>query len=74
MICIAKRKLGKGLYVEENTFGGKLRKERISNNLTQEELAIALGVTKSVISNWERSLYNPSKEHLSTLQSILPNI
>ena len=71
---MAKRKLGKGSYVEENTFGARLRTARLEANITQQELAEALGVTKSVISNWERSFYNPRNTHKFALLQIFPQL
>jgi transcriptional regulator with XRE-family HTH domain len=74
VIYLPKRKLGKGSYVEENTFGAKLRSARIEANITQQELAEALGVTKSVISNWERSFYKPRNTHRFALLQLFPEL
>ena len=45
----------------------QLRKER---NITQEELAQLVGVTKERIVNWESGLGLPSKSQIKTLASV----
>ena len=45
-------------------FGNKLKELRTQNGLTQQQLATQLGVTKSVISFYERQERTPSPEVL----------
>ena len=45
-------------------FGNKLKELRMQNGLTQQQLATQLGVTKSVISFYERQARTPSPEVL----------
>lgn len=45
-------------------FGNKLKELRMQNGLTQQQLATQLGVTKSVISFYERQERTPSPEVL----------
>ena len=45
-------------------FGNKLKELRMQNGLTQQQLATQLGVTKSVISFYERKDRTPSPELL----------
>lgn len=42
---------------------------RINSGLSQEELAEHINVTKSTISQWERSLFYPKHKHINTLSS-----
>ena len=51
-------------------FGKKLKKLRIENGLTQQQLAARLGVSKSVISYYELQERIPSPDVLSKLASI----
>lgn len=53
-----------------------IRNYRIFRGITQEQLAEALGRTKSVISNWERGVNSPdldSCEKMCRLFSVSPN-
>ncbi|WP_429949324.1 hypothetical protein IGJ55_002131 [Enterococcus sp. AZ170] len=45
--------------MEENVIGSQIQKLRSSRNLTQEELAEKIGVSKQTISNWETGLKSP---------------
>lgn len=49
------------------TFGEKLKKLRISNKLTQEELADKIFVTRTAISKWETDKGFPNMESLKML-------
>ncbi len=51
--------------------GDKIRRLRVKNSLTQEELADRSGVTKGFISQLERDLTSPS---ISTLEDILDGL
>ena len=51
-------------------FGNKLKELRMKNGLTQQQLATQLGVTKSVISFYERQERTPSPEVLRKMAAI----
>ncbi len=51
-------------------FGDKLKTLRIQNNMTQEQLAHRLGLTKSVISAYETGARMPSYDILITISRI----
>lgn len=52
------------------TFGEKLKKLRISNNLTQEELAEKIFVTRTAVSKWETDKGYPSIDSLKELSHL----
>ena len=43
-----------------NRFGEKLKELRLENNLSQKDLAIKIGVGKSIISSWELGQNQPT--------------
>lgn len=51
-------------------FGDRLKTLRTQKNLTQQQLADRLGLTKSVISAYETQLHRPSYETLVQLSRI----
>lgn len=51
-------------------FGNKLKELRMQNGLTQQQLATQLGVTKSVISFYERQERTPSPEVLRKIAAV----
>ncbi len=51
-------------------FGGKLKALRVQANLTQQQLADKIGVTKSVVSYYELQERYPSPEVLKKLAQI----
>ena len=51
-------------------FGNKLKELGMQNGLTQQQLATQLGVTKSVISFYERQERTPSPEVLRKMAAI----
>ena len=51
-------------------FGSRLKKLRLQEGLTQQQLADRLGVTKSVVSYYELQERYPSPEVLTKLASI----
>lgn len=51
-------------------FGNRLKTLRLQKRLTQEDLALQLGMTKSVISAYETGLRRPSYETLILLSKI----
>ena len=52
------------------TFGEKLKKLRTDNNLTQDELAEKIYVTRTAISKWETDKGYPSIDSLRELSSL----
>ncbi len=54
-----------------NKFGRNLRKIRRGKDLTQEELAEAIGVTMEFISLMERGRHGPSFDNLQKLAEVL---
>lgn len=51
-------------------FGSKLKELRAQNGLTQKQLADQLGITKSVVSFYERQERTPSPEVLRKMAAI----
>lgn len=51
-------------------FGNKLKKLRLQNHMTQQQLASLMGVTKSVVSYYELQERIPSPEMLIKLSTI----
>lgn len=51
-------------------FGNKLKKLRLQNHMTQQQLASLMGVTKSVVSYYELQERIPSPEILIKLSTI----
>ena len=54
-----------------NQFGKKLRKIRRDRDMTQEQLAEAIGVTMAFISRMERGRHGPSFDNLQKLAEVL---
>jgi transcriptional regulator with XRE-family HTH domain len=52
-------------------FGKRLRQVRRERDLTQEQLAEALGVSVEAVSNFERGVHAPSFESLEKLAEVL---
>ncbi|MGQ3481756.1 helix-turn-helix domain-containing protein [Paenibacillus sp. TY11] len=53
-----------------NTLGQRCRNLRLLHKWTQEELANKIGVTKQVVSNWERNIARPEINHLISLAEV----
>ncbi len=53
-----------------NEIGKKIRKERIKRNLTQDDLAEILFVTRQAISKWENGKTLPDYESLLNLSNL----
>ncbi len=53
------------------SIGSNIREARLRLNLTQEELARRIGVTKNAISNYENNVSTPKFELLDSLMSVL---
>ena len=51
-------------------FSSRLKKLRIQNNITQEQLAKRIGLTKSVISAYETGIRMPSYESLLAISRV----
>ena len=56
--------------LKEN-FGAFIKKHRVAKKMTQEELAVALGVTKKSVCYFESGRTFPSQENLFKLATIL---
>ena len=57
--------------VEADTLGGRMKKYRIENGLSQEDLAKKVGVNESTIFSWEKDLHVPFPKKLKLLEEIL---
>ncbi|HPQ96499.1 MAG: helix-turn-helix transcriptional regulator [Thiothrix sp.] len=57
--------------MENMLLGDRIRKAREKNDLTQEQLALRLGVKKSTIDKWEQETSTPRVNRLTTLAGIL---
>jgi transcriptional regulator with XRE-family HTH domain len=43
---------------------------RISNDLTQKDVAEVCGVTEQAVSQWEQGLWKPSAQHIPKLEKL----
>ena len=50
--------------------GERLKKMRINNEYTQEELGSMIGVTKATICNWEKEVKRPTTKNLIELSKV----
>jgi transcriptional regulator with XRE-family HTH domain len=57
-----------------DTLGAKIRRARERANLTQFDLAVAIGVMPLTISRWERGLAEPYLKHFHRLVEALPEL
>jgi transcriptional regulator with XRE-family HTH domain len=53
------------------TIGEALRRYRHGQGLSQQELAVRLGVDPGTLARWERAARTPTGEHLKRAQAIL---
>lgn len=53
------------------SIGQRLKEARISQNITQEELASAIGVSKGAIGNYETEVSSPKESILIKLMEVL---
>lgn len=53
------------------SMGSKLAQARRKNNLTQEELAEKLGVTRQAVSRWESNAAYPETDKIVRLSQLL---
>lgn len=49
------------------TIGGNLKKLRVAQGLTQDQLAEKLHVTRQAVSNWERNVSHPDLDQLEAI-------
>ena len=54
-----------------STLGERMKKARIKQHFTQDQLANHMNVTRSTISNWERGICEPDFEALQQLSALL---
>lgn len=55
----------------EETVGGRIRAMRLANNLTQEDFANELGVSRSAIAQWETDRAGQVRENLERIAKVL---
>ena len=55
-----------------DTFGARLRAARTRAGLAQDQLGMAIGVSKSAVSSWENDRDFPSSAILPKLRAVLP--
>ena len=53
------------------TIGGNLKKLRVAQGLTQDQLAEKLHVTRQAVSNWERNVSHPELDQLEAIAAAL---
>ncbi len=53
------------------TIGGNLKKLRVAQGLTQDQLAEKLHVTRQAVSNWERNVSHPDLDQLEVIAAAL---
>ena len=63
--------LGAGLVPEQDGVPGRIRTARLRMGLTQEELALRVGVHVRTIRNTELGSYGPSLATLTKLETVL---
>lgn len=52
-------------------WGRAVRKARRARNLTQQDLADLVGVSRNMVGLWERGLHEPHAENLARVQEVL---
>jgi transcriptional regulator with XRE-family HTH domain len=57
--------------LDQVRIGSKIKEIRIQRNITQEELASTLYVTRQAISRWEQGLALPTVDNIIALSSLL---
>lgn len=57
--------------LDQVKIGSKIKELRISQNITQENLATTLFVTRQAVSRWEQGLALPTVDNIITLTSLL---
>jgi DNA-binding XRE family transcriptional regulator len=56
---------------DTSTLGGRMRKYRIENGISQEALANMVGVNETTILSWERNTHKPFPKKLKLLEEII---
>lgn len=56
---------------ETETFGGKITQYKNEHGLSNEKLAILLGVDEGTVANWERNKRVPAKKRLKNVLSVI---
>lgn len=56
---------------ETETFGGKIKRYKFEQGLSNEKLAKLLGADESTVANWERNKRVPTKKRLKYVLSII---
>lgn len=51
-------------------FGDNFKKLRLQSKLSQQQVALALGINQSNISNWEKDVSRPEYENLIQLSKL----
>jgi DNA-binding XRE family transcriptional regulator len=57
--------------IDASTLGGRIKKYRFENGLSQEKLATQLGIDESTICHWEKNEHKPVREKLKLLESVI---
>ena len=57
--------------VDTKTLGGKIKKYRFENGLTQEILAQKLGVNESTVFHYERNFHTPQPQIIDKLNTLI---
>jgi transcriptional regulator with XRE-family HTH domain len=57
--------------VPQESVGQRIRALRLANNLTQEEFAAKLGVSRSAIAQWETDRAGQVRENLERISKVL---
>lgn len=55
-----------------NTFGDRLKRERLLAGLRQKDVADKIGVKVNTVSTWENNRSTPSKEYMDKIMSVFP--
>ena len=56
--------------IVRKTLGETLKQYRVENNMTQEYVAEALGVSRQAVSKWEKGLSDPSTSNLLAIAKL----
>jgi transcriptional regulator with XRE-family HTH domain len=54
-----------------STFGNRLRALRIEDGMTQDQLALEIGVTKGAVSQWELGVNEPDLRSVIAIREVL---
>lgn len=56
---------------DTSTLGGRMKKYRIENGLSQEDLGKLIGVNESTIYAWEKGQHKPMRRKLRLLENVM---